>query len=171
MVQLGNFFTAMVAGSSIAHASDNVRRSASASAQADAKDALNSFQNLLNVLSNNIGSAEQLDGAELKTAFQGYIKMLQSVSNINQMPPNMLMDANATAFKPNWEGAAIGGVGLGISAMVAGALMGVTTQWSFAGLSGGIKSITGIDPMEILASGALGGSTGALGGLGIRELR
>lgn len=156
MVQFSNFLTIMLAGSSIVKA-QNVRRSAArASAQFEAQDAIASFQKILNTFSNNIGSEEEhLESEQLKEAFQGYMRMLEGVANINQMPANLVSVANATPFKPNWEGAAIGGVGLGIAGLVAGALMGVTTQWTFAGLNNGIKSLTGIDPMELLASGAL----------------
>ncbi|QDS73480.1 hypothetical protein FKW77_009124 [Venturia effusa] len=154
MVHLSKFLTVVVAGSSVASASNTVRRSAGASAQADAKDAVASLSSLLAVLSNSIGSDGQLDGAELKTAFQGYVKTLQSVSNVT------------AEFSPNWEGAAMGGAAMAIQGLVTGALMGMTTQWTFAGLNSGIKAATGIDPMELLSSAALGGgSASALGGL------
>lgn len=131
MVQFSNVFTIMLAGSSIASASYGVKNSASGkAAQADANAAVASFQNLISVLSNNIGSDDQLAAYEIKSAFQGYMGMLQSVSNF-QLPPSMPVAANATPFVPNWEGAAIGGAALGIQGLITGALVGVTTQWTF----------------------------------------
>ncbi|TID26034.1 hypothetical protein E2P81_ATG03809 [Venturia nashicola] len=157
MVQLTNFLTIMVAASGLVEA-NNARQAASASAQAEAKDAIASFQNILTALSGSIGSEEQLGGEELKTAFQGYMRMLQGVANINQqMPANLVSAANATPFQPNWEGAAIGAVGLALPALIGGTLMGVTTQWSFSGLNRGIRDMTGFDIMEIVNSGALTG--------------
>ncbi|RDI78230.1 hypothetical protein Vi05172_g11685 [Venturia inaequalis] len=159
MVHLRNLVTAMAAGTSL------VEASASASAQADAKDAIASFQSLLTSLSTNIGSPDQqLSSKDLQTAFGGYMKMLQGVSNINtppsSPPPNTMIAAintSAAPFVPNWEGAAIGGLALGVQGLIAGALMGVTTQWTFAGVNGGIKDLTGVDPMELLAGAGYGG--------------
>lgn len=93
------------------------------------------------------------------------MKMLQGVSNINNNnptspPPNTMIAAINTStapFVPNWEGAAIGGLALGVQGLIAGALMGVTTQWTFAGVNNGIKDLTGVDPMELLAGAGYGG--------------
>jgi len=143
-----------VAGSSIATASHN-KRSTKASAQADAQAAAANFQNIVTMFSNSIASSDPLDASDLKSAIQGYVGMMQTISKLS------VSDGNSTGFTPNWEGAVIGAVINSHLGLLTGALMGVTTSWSYKGLNDGLTSILGFDPMQAL-TGSAGGLPGGL---------
>jgi hypothetical protein len=151
MVQLSNILTVMVAGSSVVSASHNMRRSTKVSAQADAKAAAENFQNLLTIFANNIGSGDQMAATEMKVALQGYVGMLQTITKLS-----VANAVNTTAFVPNWEGAVIGGGLMSQVGLLTGALMGVTTSWTYKGFNDGLTGILGFDPMQALSGMPMG---------------
>jgi hypothetical protein len=157
MVQVSNILTVVVAGSSIATASQHMKRSTKASAQADARAAAENFQNVLTMFSNSIGSNDQVAASEMKVALQGYVGMMQTITKLS-----VASAGNATAFVPNWEGAVIGAGLMSQVGLLTGALMGVTTQWSYKGFNDGVTGILGFDPMQALSGLPMGGLPGIL---------
>lgn len=132
-------------------ASHNTKRSTKASAKADALAAAENFQNLLTMFSNNIGSGDQLAASEMKVALQGYVGMLQTMTKLS-----VANAVNSTAFVPNWEGAVIGGGLMSQVGLLTGALMGVTTTWTYKGFNDGLTGILGFDPMQALSGMPMG---------------
>lgn len=154
MVQISNVLAIVMAGSSLVSASANTKRSTQESAKADAMAAAENFQNLLTIFSNNIGSGDQIAQSEMKVALQGYVGMLQTITKLSAT--NAANAANSTAFVPNWEGAVIGGGLMSQVGLITGALMGVTTTWTYKGFNDGLTGILGFDPMQALAGMPMG---------------
>jgi hypothetical protein len=152
MVQFSKIFTALVASTTVVSASHNVRRSAQAEAQSAAKAGIQNFQNLLSTFSDSIGTDSQISTVQLNTALEAYAGVLKSLSQFPGVPAGLpTASANAT-FSPNWEGAAIGAVVNAIIGLQVGALMGMTTTWTFNGLNTALTGILGFDPAAALSA-------------------
>jgi len=147
MVQIANIITVLAAGASVANAS-NTRRAARAS---EVKSAVNGYVNLLQSMSDNIASGQSLSNSDMKGALETYMGLMGTMKDMLQAPPN------ATApFKPNWEGAMIGAGVASTFGALAGALLGVYTDWTFKGFNDGLTAALGFDPSTLLPPGGFG---------------
>jgi hypothetical protein len=145
MVRVANIFTAILAGATIANASQHAKQSSETVGAPEVKAAVESFATLLGGLAANIGAAgEAPSNADLKAGIDTFMNIMASVRELQEKP------GNATAFTPNWEGAALGAAVASIFGGAAGAILGAYTDWTYKGFHNGLTQALGFDPIAVI---------------------
>jgi hypothetical protein len=146
MVQIATALTAILACASVVNASQNTKQSSQKVGATEVKAAVESYANLLGGLAANIGTTGEVpSNADLRAGIDTFLNLMTSVRELQAKP------GNATAFSPNWEGAAIGAVVASTFGGLAGALLGSYTDWTYKGFQTGLTQAIGFDPMAVMA--------------------
>jgi hypothetical protein len=146
MVQLKNIVTILAAGSAVVSANTNERRTFHAAGQQEVRQAVESYAGLLSNLANNMqANGKAPTEAALKDGLDSFMGIMGAMKEL-QLPA----EGNATAWTPNWEGAAIGGLISAQFGLLAGALLGANTAWTFDGFQKGLTNALGFDPVAAL---------------------